>query len=869
MGERFEEQCVYRNQVKQIPEKLKMDRNIFKLRKLIVMMIAAMSLFCFSAEIIIKDVQEILNNEGQLNGGFIQNLQVSPFNSELMSFEVSYDNDPTVKLFLFNIKTKNLFQVESTTLSGDTKGGKKKYYVKDKGLQWHPYKNWFVFYGNGFQNRDQIYVCRVVVPELINNFAVNGYRVGLKENPKEEKSYLKEPCFDMTGENIYFSRRVLKRDKKAKYNRSFNITVVSDLFKYRDNKFKNVEYKTVLDKRFDQVKPVCSPSDKELVAYISYKNQEKKGEDFYPQYSLNVVNTATSDIFEVDNMDGYSDYPFKWSNRGTYLYYFKALSLLRTPQKLIDEKVNQVNLQFAKITKAGNRITVLSQTNPKTDVLLDDVAAKENAIFFINDNNILLGKYDPYPSLYLLDVNMWRNSDKNYSQKLQFGKDFDSEYPVLIGNDLYFISSVWLKNKTIFSLQTSAVVLKLSAGESRDIAGVKAEIDASASEGDDYEEGGYSDDEYYDDGGSDEPDVPVAVVEPKKTEPKSDPNQGRILEMETKLSTLLLEKSKIDNLISAEQNNLETYENALRTQNRESAELADKKNSRLTALNDLRAQQTAKLQSLQVVTAKQSELNKLNTDKLTLQNEILKLENAMLTEKNQLGTLELSLSTNNAEIVKLNRKVSDLKIEKTKTLETGNKLASFETQLTDLRSKDASLKTEIETLTKQLTNDMAALKELENQKSLKDSQKQTIAASTEKLRTDKVMSLQKDKDSQISSRQAKITEYKNKLNDLDKQISDLLKLAETENSSLTAMRDSANRSNEQKTSVIAKLGDLKKQKADSVKETVVAKQEDPKKAEEPEKDEYEDDDYSDDGGVGDDVFEEVKPAQSSGRRGRR
>jgi hypothetical protein len=847
-----------------------MAESLINTRKAMIMVLMFIMSICFSAEILIKDVQEILSNQDQLGGGFIQNLQVAPFNSELMSFEVTYENDPTIKLYLFNIKTKRLFQIESTTLSGDTKGGKKKYYIKDRGLQWHPYKNWLVFYGNGYQNRDQMFICRVVVPELINNFAVNGYRIGLKENPKDEKSYIKDPSFDMTGENIFYSRRVLKRDKKLKYNRTFNITATGEIFKYRDNKFKNVEFKTLLDKRFDQVKPVCSPSDKDILAYISYKNQEKKGEDYYHQYSLNVVNLATSDIFEVDNMDGYQDYPFKWSNTGTYLYYFKALSLLRTPQKFIDEKINQVNLHFAKIAKAGNRLSILAQTNPKTDILLDDVAAKDNAIFLINDNNMIMAKYDPYASLFLVDVNMWRNSDKNYAQKIQFNKDFDSEYPVLVGNELYFISVVYLKNKTISAINNSGIVLKLGAGEARDIAGVKAEIDASASDGGDYDEA-YSDDDYYDDGGDDS-DIPVAVepkkTEPKKTEPKEDPNKARILELETKLSSLVLEKSKIDNLISAGQNDLEAEENNLRSLNRKSAELIESKNTSLTKINDLRAQQTSKLQNLQAVSSKQSELNKLNNDKLTIQNEILKLENSILTEKSQINSYEASIASNKNEMVKLTRKISDLKIEKTKTMETEGKLSSFEAQLTELKTKNASLQAEIDKISKQISSDRTDLAALEKQMSDKTAEKKTLAASVEKLKSDKISSLAKDKDSQIMAKEAALAENKKKLTSIDNDISGLTKQIENENAASAGYRDSITKLNEAKIAAVSKINDIKKQQTVAVKDVPEVKKDEPKK-DQAKKDEYEDDDYDDDDGIGDDVFEEVKPAQGSGRRGRR
>ncbi|MFA6652789.1 MAG: hypothetical protein WCS93_00425 [Candidatus Delongbacteria bacterium] len=844
-----------------------MPAQIKILKRMLIVISLAMSPL-FSSEITVKSVTEILSGEmEQIGGGFIQNLQIAPFNNNLISFEVSYDNDPTVKLFLFNIETKNIFQVSSEAYAGGTSKTKKRYLIKDVGLQWHPYKNWFVFYGNGMADREQIYICRVVVPELINNYAVNGYRVRLDEDTKNEKSYMIDPTFDMSGDRLFFSRRIIKRDKKAKYNRSYNLTMAKDIFSYKDYKFKDVEFETVLDKKFHQLTPLCSPSDKDLVAFISYKNQEKRGEEFYHDYSISVLDLSTSEVTVVDNLDGYRNYPYRWSNTGSQIFYMKALSLLRTPQSFIDDKMNQVNLHFARIEKQANKLNVFIQTNPKTDILVNDIVVSKNSLFLINDNNLILTKWQTnIPSLHIVDINMWRSSDKNYVKMIDFNKDIDTDFPVLIGNELYYIATSYAKNnKALSALTVSEVDIKLSGGEKQDVAGRKSEMDSGdMASGDEYSDDESFEDSFDDYGGSDDEEETTQVTVKKPD------NSAKILEIQKKISVLETESSKIDNQISSQQVLIEENDNNIRTLTRQSNDLLDQKNTILEKINSIRELQTQDLLTKNETVLKQAELTRYKNDVLKIEKEILELENSIITEKDILNQNETAYNENNEKIAKLNTLISDIKIEMTKSMQAENKLASFKEQLAELETKRNSIDSEIAELEKNATMDGLALSKLEKEIADKTAQKSEIARSVEKLIADKSQSEQKDIQSALALKESDLSGYKKRLADIDKELEQLNITYENENKNVTEMTKNIKDLNDRKTGFLGEIASLQSKKVDQAKLDEKKPEEKPVAVKDEYEDEYEDEgeDYEDDFEITDDVFEKVE-TQSSGRRGRR
>ncbi|MBN2856927.1 MAG: hypothetical protein JXN63_00855 [Candidatus Delongbacteria bacterium] len=843
-------------------------KNLIIAKKRTFLILIVFSTLCFSSDISVENLSEVISGENPQLKGFIQNLQIAPFNKDLVSFEVENDNDPTIKLFLYNLETKNLLQIESANFSGDEKT-RRRYYLKDQGLRWHPYKNWFVFYGNAYGDREQIYICRVIVPELINNFAVNGYHVILRENLKEERSYVQDPVFDMTGENIFFTRRLEKRDRNAKYNKTFNITGIIDIFKYRDNKFRGVEFKTVIDKQYNQFKPLPSPLDKDIIAYISYKNQEKRGEDYYAEYSLNLLNLRNSDITVVDNMDGYQDYPFFWSNTGSYLYYFKAVSLLRTPQKWIDDKINIVHLYFTKIEKAGNSLSSITQTNPKTDILLEDVVPKQHSISFINDNNFIIAKYDPYASLFLVDVNLWRSLDGKYAKKIEFEKDFDTEFPALSESDLYFVSLAYLKTKTISAIQSSKASITLSGGEVRDIASQQGQMDKE-------EISGTDDDKYYEEETFDDTDVyETPVVSSAEIE-----KLAKITELEKKLNELQVEKLKIDNDILSEQNNLEKLESDIRNMTKQSTDLLDSKSSALANISEIRLKQTQGIERQRQLALKESELVAANNEKLKIENEILQLENSILTENDAIASIEKDLDQKNEQVAELRNKLSSLRIEQTrKTMEAENMLSVFQSQLADLKNNSASIQTQIEQTALDLAESKQELKSFEEQLAVKESEKEKLAESVSKLKSDKLLSMQQDKEAQLKNMENSLSSLKADLSKISSEIEGLTASVEAENNSVAAMIGEVKNLNNDKITALNKLTELRAQRTDSEKEKAAVVVEEKPEEKTPADDEYADEDeyqdeyadedeYGDDSVIDEDVFEDVQTS-SSRRRGRR
>ncbi len=828
--------------------------NRIKYRGILIFMIMFAAGLTYSAEINVERLRELISGQNPQLDGYIRNLQVAPFNNDLVSFEVEDDAETTIKLFLYNISTRNLLQIESAVYSEDTTQ-RRRYYIQDQGLRWHPYNNWFVFYGNGFQNRNQIYICRVVVPELINNFSVNGYRVILRENLQEERSHSQDPAFDMTGENLFFTRRVEKRDRQARYNRTFNITGIQNIFDSRESRFRGVEFRTVLDKRFNQFMPLPSPSDKDLIAYISYKNQETRGESFYHEYSLNIVNLANMEDTVVDNLDGYQYYPFFWSNTGSHIFYMKALSLLRTPQRFIDDELNQVNLHFARIERSGNTVNARLQNNPVTDILLSDVVAKESWIAFINDDNIIAAKYESdIPVLYSIDINRWRRADRNYSSMIDFDRDFDAENPVLLDNELLFISTSFVRNRTISAIQSATIDIKLEGDQLRDIATRTPEIDTS-----EIDDGDYVDDTYFDESAAFDRIAPVI-----------DTKAVRIAELEKELGDLRVRSLTIDNQILAEQSNVENLESEIRNMTMRSSELLVNKNSSLARINQLRQEQTRHLQAAQQITLKESEITRNNTEILRIESEILSLENSILAERGSILSLEEQLAAKMNDIVNIRRNIANLRIEQTRTMETENKLASFQEQLDGLKAQEISLDDEISKLEKELSDYRKELEESEKQLTLRSARKELIEESLSGLRDEKIASAQRDRGERIDELNNDLTSLKNDVSRIDGEIETLESSVRNENDQIVEMIEKVRTLNNDKIAAVNSLNQLRTQRAqvaavEEAEKIAAQKPEEIKDDEEPVYDEYY---YDDDISIGDDIFEDVSPS-SSRRRGRR
>ena len=796
----------------------------------------------FPTEIELNSVKEIIaSNHKNINHWQIKNLQIAPFNENLMSFEVTED-DKVIKLFLYNIETEKTFQIESANYakSKKNKKSKKRYYLKDRGLNWHPVEPWFAFYGNGYNNRDQIFLCKVLVPQLINSFSVKGFRANIREK-KGIGSYYKSPCFNSTGDKMFFSRKIRKKDKKARYNKTSNITYIENILNYESNKFKGIEFEVLIDKKFNQKHPVCSPTDPDLVAYVSYKNTKKRGEDYYADYSLNIINARTGKITVVERMDGYKDRTFQWSPSGQYLYYYKALSLLMTEQSFIDDKENLLNLKFAKITKDGNTVKAFIQSNPKTDILLKDVTGKKNNIAFINETNILATRYDPNNVITHIDIRKWKSVEKKYATNLEFSNMVDS--PMLMGNTLLFISYEEKGGQPIDVVSASELKITLSEGESRDYAsGSDSAVEAQTEDHqnkitklnadlDKIEKDIAAEQSILDKDNTeftDLSDEKESLIKSKDSEIalRNDfrTKQSTSLEGEQEISKLITQKAEIETNISEELSIVETEnENITKLQTQISSLKKEKKDlSALIVEYKGKSSERAK---------KGQELTTYNDKIKTAKDEITKIENSISTLNKEVeseslikSNFEKDIASKNTEKAKFLGAIDNLKIEKAKTLESEGMLASFKSQLDGLKTKSTNIHSEINTLESELSKEKTNLTSSIETLSLKEKEKTGLLSSIDKFKKDKLASLSKDKNAKIAALQTQLAESKVKLEKANDKLEMFTTLVAEKNTNLEVDRKSKKSKNDEKLALIKKIENLKSAKTQAKKDDSLAKQ---------------------------------------------
>jgi hypothetical protein len=260
------------------------------------------------------------------------------------------------------------------------------------------------------------------------------------------------PSFSSNGKDLFFSRQLSKKDKKAKYNKSFSLAMINNIFENEEQKFKNINFNLLSEEKFDQFRVKCSPKDPNLVAYISYQHKIRNSDVFYAKYFLNVYDTKSKSVVTIDDLDGFKDYSFQWSTEGQYIFYNKAISLDKTDKDFIKDKINKINLHFAKVIYEEGELTTEIQKNEVSDVLLEDVPAKDNGIAFLNENKVLISKYAPYNSLCTVDLQKWRDGVKVYYEKLDFQNDTDA--PALTQDKLFYIEYTYPEKKTIVSVKS-------------------------------------------------------------------------------------------------------------------------------------------------------------------------------------------------------------------------------------------------------------------------------------------------------------------------------------------------------------------------------------------------------------------------------
>jgi hypothetical protein len=391
----------------------------------------------------------IAGDDPELNG-YISNIQAAPFDNNLLSFEVTVPDDKAIKLVLYNIESQFLIQV-SAVENYEQAVRMMPYPVMDRGANWHPDKNYMVFYSNGFENRDQLYIAQITDPHLTDAAAVKVSRLELTEE-KGTINFCSYPDFNSSGEDIFFTLKIEKESKKQKYSDDMNIAVVRNVFQYKEADFKNAKYSMCISKKLDQLKPICSPIVPYIFAFCSYKKEMTPGRG-YAQYELVVYNMKDKTATTVDDMSGFTDYPYQWDPSGRFLYFCKALPLPKTPQGLRDKRTNIINLQVAEITAGETEINSQILKNSNSEVIMGDVATKDNGIGFFGDNLVFMGKYDPYESIFMVDMKKWMANDGFYAKQLPI--DLDNDFPVLTKDSFLFLRYEWFE-KTQTTVSTIA-----------------------------------------------------------------------------------------------------------------------------------------------------------------------------------------------------------------------------------------------------------------------------------------------------------------------------------------------------------------------------------------------------------------------------
>lgn len=390
-----------------------------------------------AAKIELKNIKRLLDNSDRELKGFIRNPQIAPFNNNVISFELHDDEE--ISLYIMNVQNGRYLEVESKNYHGkDIK--RLKFPEKNQGLVWHPSKNWFVFYGNGTKNRDNLYAIEVVMDRLLNKYAVKGYKFNLPETRGTQNRY---PDFDYSGLELCFSR-------KEQSGENYDICVIKDFDLVLNSKnFKDLTLEKVISEDFDQMRPKFYPGvGRNLIAYNSYKNDRYTGyKKNYAEYTVNLYDIDSKKLYQIDKCDGYDDYPTLWSKDGSYIYYFKSLPLIETPQEFIDKNpnVNIVDLYYADVFSKDGEVKPVRQTNLSRYELSLDVSPK--SIGNYDDTGIVISDFQPGNTLSFVDVQGWMLRKEDYKQNLPI--EYGGDYPFVLGDKILYVGFVFEKYRDV------------------------------------------------------------------------------------------------------------------------------------------------------------------------------------------------------------------------------------------------------------------------------------------------------------------------------------------------------------------------------------------------------------------------------------
>lgn len=617
--------------------------------------------FTLSAESLkLETVKKIIDtNHSELKTGIISNLSVSPFDKNLVSFELEVEEfvarkkREVIKLFLLNVKNKKLFEIESKKYNPPTK----MVFTKNLDLKWHPTREAFVFHNKKF-----MYYCEVKNSKLINQFAVKGYRINIKESDDVRNSWYREPSFNYNGNEIYFLRRETLKDKK-KYNRSFNICKVSSFMENIDSKnFDDLEFEVVKNGKFDQVNPIAFKfKDIELLAYNSMKNRmtKKNKDDFYYKYSINLMNINSGDNYKIADCEGYKTYNFYPSIDKDKFFYLSPLPILETPQEQIDAKINILNLRGVRLQSRQGKLKVSYLKNEDGEDLFEDVSPK--GLAFLGNNHLIVPAYQDGLRLFLLNLDKWlANEEDPYSE-------------IVFKNEAYFPS---IDHKRLFLVYYE----KIRGGYVDFISSFKYKADLAKPK--------KEDEQQIADIGKSETVEDVYEEEYKEEEfsfysAKDDENEKEIIRLITSLNLAISSLAKVNNKMSNLLQEINDEKDKLAAFDSKSRELSRQKSSLIIEIAQLQDKKVISVEKLNELAAKREELSKLNNDLALIDKQIEENKKSLRDENER-------LKNSQAEMIKFNEvknqviaSLNDLKLERSKTQDKENQIFELEKMITE------------------------------------------------------------------------------------------------------------------------------------------------------------------------------------------
>ncbi|PID29267.1 MAG: hypothetical protein CR982_03245 [Candidatus Cloacimonadota bacterium] len=383
-----------------------------------------------SSKIRVENIKELISNRKDFSG-IITNLEVSPIDRNLITFEVNNKKGKDHYIVLYNLSSKKHIKIRASQIGNEKAGRRTTKY--SRGVEWLPGENFFAFYGVGTNGKYNIYFCNILDKKLRTKFAYKFFKMEIPQNKKVE--YL-HPVFSEYGNKMYCT--IKKNDDDS------NIGVMENFREMFENKkFEGNKIKKLIDKNFVQLNPKpITAFGKEMIAYTSFTaprftRLSRNKIQNYCKYQIIIRDIESEEEYIVDNLDGFSNLDYEWSQNGRYFYYFKAIPKNKTPRDLIESKNNIVNLHGVQIYDFMDNFNIAKLKGKNGNILLEDISP--TTIVPLNDFDILVtGGIESLKIIYFSLYDWFAN---DYNDGFTLRDIENSSFPCVSENKIRFINS--------------------------------------------------------------------------------------------------------------------------------------------------------------------------------------------------------------------------------------------------------------------------------------------------------------------------------------------------------------------------------------------------------------------------------------------